>query len=266
MVILRQKEFVSRKMRLKVGVETGKRNIKFLGKLGKLAGKRVKETGELMAIPSSNAVSTIARDVVKENKRTLHFMKDQAKRVVDSRTPLSKRLGVVAEFATDLNPKTAIGKHLAAEVYHTTGKTGQDVVRGLAEAATNPAKKVGAKLADFRQGGHGGKRLAGKWVGPGTNKWCLGLAPDTVVTSVGEQFENYKGKKALQQEVEALVKSKDGRRFARSYDKILGRRLNRVYEGVHEAISDVPRRIDSIGTAIGSVFRRPQAIPVAVQI
>ena len=264
MVILRQKEFVSRKMRLKVGVETGKRNLKFLGRLGKLAGQRTAETGSLVMLPNGGAIQTIAKDVVGENKRTLKFMKDQAVKVVDRSTPLSKRLGVVTEFATDLNPKTAFGKHLAAEVYHTTGKTGKDVVQGLSELATNPVKKVGEKLADFRQGGHGGKRLAGKWVGPGTNKWCLGLAPDSVVTSVGEQFENYKGKDILQHEVDALVNSKDGRRFARSYDKLLGKRLNRVHEGVHKTVGSIPERIDSIGTAIGSIFRRPQLVPAMI--
>lgn len=61
-------------------------------------------------------------------------------------------------------------------------------------------------------------KLAGKWIGPGRNKRRLGLVPDTVVASVGKQFENYKGKEALQKEVDALVNSKDGRRFARSYD------------------------------------------------
>ena len=258
MVILRQKEFVSRKMRLKVGVETGKRNLKFLGRLGKLAGSRAVETGNVLAVSGGNATKRIAQDVVRENKRTLKFMKDSAVQVVDKSTPLSKRVGIVAEIATDLSPKTAFGKHLAAEVYHTSGKTGRDVVQGLSEAATNPVKRVGKKLADFRQGGHGGVGVRGAWVGPGTNKWCLGLAPDTIVTSVGNQFENYKGKEALQQEVEALVNSKDGRRFARSYDRILGRRLNRVHEGVHEVVSDVPRRIDNLGTAIGSIFRRPQ--------
>ena len=133
----------------------------------------------------------------------------------------------------------------------------------MAEGATNPTKKVGEVLADFRQGGHGGKRLAGKWIGPGTNKWCLGIAPDTVVSSIGEQFENYRGKTSLGQEVEAIVGSKDGRRFARSYDKILGRPLNRVHDNVRDTIEEVPKAINSLGHAIGGIFKKqPRLVPV----
>ena len=261
MVILRQKEFVSRKMRVNVGVETGKRNLKFLGKLGKLAGKRLVETGNLIALPNGQAAQTIAKDVIKENKHTIGFMKDSAKKVINKNTPLSSRLGIVAEFATDLNPKTAISKHILAEAYHTTGKTGHQVVQSLSEAATNPAKTLGRKLNDLRKGGHGGKNLAGKWIGPGRNKWCLGLAPDTVVTSVGKQFENYKGKEALQKEVDALVNSKDGRRFARSYDRILGKRLNLVHDNIKSKISNIPEKVNEVGTAVGSIFRKPRLVP-----
>ena len=38
-------------------------------------------------------------------------------------------------------------------------------------------------------------------------------------------FKIIKGS-SVDQEVDAIVNSKDGRRFARSYDRILGRRLN----------------------------------------
>lgn len=274
MEILRQKEFVSRSLKFKVGAETTKRNIKFLGDIGKLTGKRAIETGNLLAINKPGAVKNIATDVVTSNKATINRMKTAANNLGNINTPTSTKVKIVTNLVTDLNPKVAAGKHLAEHLLHTTGKTGTDVVKGLAGMATNPVKTVGEKLQGIREGGHGKKIVSGKFIGPGVNKWCLGLAPDTVIGSVGKQFENYKGANNLTSEMNAIVNSKEGRRFARSYDKTVGKVLNPIHNTLNKGLSAGSTALDTIGEKVKGVFKRPrvtttpmpqlQPIPIAI--
>lgn len=254
MIILRQKEFTSKKLHTKVRIETAKRNAKFLGRLGKLAKDRTIETGNLMAVRKSVGTKQIASDIVKSNIDTIRSLKNTASDLSSTNLALKDKAKIIGDIATDLKPGTAIGKRVIQEAHHISGKDGKSVVQSLSELATNPAKKLGSLTAKFREGGS--KALGGKWVGPGVNKYCLGLAPDSVITSIGDQFEAYKGQKALQDEVASLVNSKDGRRFARSYDKIIGNRLNHI----HSKVQAVPGQVVN-GLGNVKIQPKPQLIP-----
>ena len=267
MKIYRQKIFVSAGLKRRVARETAKRNLKFLGKLGKLAGKRTLETGNLMALDKAQTATRIAKDVVGANKTTLQNMKEAARTLGGGNgATASKRLGVAANLALDLSPTTAIGRTTVEGIHEIAGKNGKEVVQGLSEFATNPAKTLGHKLGHLRQKGKGGKTLGGKWIGPGVNKWCLGLAPDSIVSSIGTQFEQYKGADNLKREVEALVNSKDGRRFARTYDRRIGRILNPVHDTVSTVLEKVPETIDRTEANVKEAIRRPRVKPQLVPV
>ena len=255
--------YVSPELKRRVARETAKRNIRFLGRLGKLAGKRTIETGNLVAAGGVNSAGQVAKDIVAANKETLLGIKDAAKTLGggNNATP-SDRIKTAADIALDLIPTTAIGRRAVTGLHEATGKRGRDVVQGMAEFATNPSKSIGRTLGHLREGGHGGKMVGGKWIGPGVNKWCLGIAPDSVVSSVGAQFEEYKGADNLRREVEALVNSKDGRRFARTYDRRLGRYLNPAHDLVSETTSKVPSLVDGAFDRIKEGVLQPQPVPV----
>ena len=257
MIILRQKEFTSRKLHAKVRIETAKRNAKFLGRLGKLAKDRTIETGNLMAVRKSTGAKQVASDIVKSNIDTIRSLKDTATSLSSPNLTIGNKAKIIGDIATDLKPGTAIGKRVIQEAHHISSKDGKSVVQSLSELATNPAKKLGSLTAKFRESGS--KVLGGKWIGPGVNKYCLGLAPDSALTSIGDQFEAYRGKKALQDEVINLVNSKDGRRFARSYDRLIGNRLNHVHNKIQELPSQIAESLDNIKTQRNSQLN-PQFI------
>lgn len=237
MIILRQKEFISTKLKLATHAKIAGSNIRFLGNIGRQTLSRGAETVKKAMIFPSDAGKSIVDEVIKSNKETLQMAKNSATSLGSKKTSLKKKLGIAANIATDLHPTTAFGKHLAQEAYETAGMKGKDVVASLSQMATNPAQKSGEILANFRQGGHGQTYLGGKWLGPGVNKWCIGVAPDSVLTGIGNFTTQSIGAGNIQREQQLIQNSREARRFARSYDRTVGRVLNPIHNAIGKVIS-----------------------------
>lgn len=263
MIRFRQKEFVSKKLKMAARLTRAGRNAKFVGEyVGGTVGRTAKIVGSSIANPGRTAKG-VAKGVVSDNANTVKWAKNVTNEVFNPNSGASagKRVITAATTALDFTPGTAAALAVADKAKHVAGKTGKDMVRSMAELRYNPVKKVGEEAAIVRlTGGHnrlGGlsrRYGGGMWTKGGVNNACLGTAPDRLVTHVGNTWQKAQGG-AVEKEIEDFVNSKMGKRMAAKYDKKIGKSLNKLAEKSDGALKETD---NFISRGFKKIFKKNQ--------
>ena len=280
MIILRQKEFISKQLARKTWWGHRVRDVKGVTAI---AGRTVKRLGQQVGdsvMHLGRTTKDVGKGVIDDNVGVFKYIKSQGQGLgigtPENRT-LSERLGTLVKSAADFTPVTA---HLSAakkEISHAAKKTGKDRVRTIAGIMYNPMKNgVGRASEIARTTGIAGGPISGLWTAGGTNDFCLGTAPDRIATHIGSSWEKARGNQ-VQNEIDSFVNSRLGRRMEN--------RFNRIHKkiGLTKAVSTVStlkgrasNSLDKVGTKlrktgqsisvpVKSLFvkrQQPQLIPV----
>ena len=254
MIILRQKEFISKQLARKTWWGHRVRDVKGITAI---AGRTVKRLGQQVGDSVKHLGRTakdVGKGVVDDNVGVFKYIKSQGQGLGIGATEgqtLSGRLGTLAKTAADFTPVPA---HLSAgtrEISHIAKKTGKDRVTTLAGIMYNPMKNgVGRAGEVARTTGIAGGPLSGIWTAGGTNDYCLGTAPDRIATHIGSSWEKAHGNQ-VQNEVNSFVNSRLGRRMANRIDRFQGKiGLNKATSAVGTVKSKANTGINKIGTRL----------------
>ncbi len=278
MIILRQKEFISKQLARKTWWGHKIRDAKGVGAI---AGRTVKRFGQQVGDSIKHLGRTtkdVGKGVVDDNLGVFKSIKSQGQNLVTrTENQTSSKLGTLAKTAADFTPITAHASAGTREISHIAKKTGKDRVRTLAGIMYNPMKNgVGRAGEVARTTGIAGGPLSGMWTAGGTNDYCLGTAPDRIATHIGTSWEKARGNQ-VQDEINSFVNSRLGRRMEnrinRFQEKIklntavssVGTLKNKASTGINKFGTKLQNTGQSIAAPVKSFFvkrQQPQLVPV----